>query len=205
MSDKLTEKLSALVDGELGTRSAAETIDVLLKSNELQVHWSRYHVVRGVLRHKVYPDAGGGLCERVRRLLTDEPLHFPMPRLLPRRWRETLRPVAGVALAASVAVAAILAVRGLGQLSDQPETARAPATRVAVAASTTAAILPASTSTQGQVRPAALRRLQWNTSEPAIAMRLNGYLVNHSEYLAGAMTGMHPYARIVAYDTTGQR
>ena len=203
MSNKPKENLSALMDGELETRSASKTIDVLLESNELQVHWSRYHVLRDVLRHKVYPDAGSELCERVRRLLTDEPLHFSRPRLLPRRWRETLRPVAGLALAATVAVVAILAVRGLGQLPDQPETAQAPSTPVA--ASTTAAILPASTSTQGEFRPAALRRLQWNTSDPAVAIRLNGYLVNHSEHLAGAMTSMHPYARIVAYDTTGQR
>jgi hypothetical protein len=91
MSDKLKENMSALVDGELGVRSASETIDVLLASNELQVHWFRYHVVRDVLRHKVYPDADGKLCERVRRCLADEPLHFPRRRLLPRRWRETRR------------------------------------------------------------------------------------------------------------------
>ena len=203
MSDKLKENMSALMDGELEARWASETIDVLLESNELQARWSRYHVVRDVLRHKAYPDASAGLCERMRMCLADEPLHFPRPWLVPRRWRETLRPVAGVALAASVAVVAILGVRGLGQLPDQPKTAQAPSTRVA--ASTTLAIAPVSTATQAEVRPADLRRLQWNTSEPAVAIRLNGYLVNHSEHMAGAMTGIHPYARIVAYDTTGQR
>jgi hypothetical protein len=50
-----------------------------------------------------------------------------------------------------------------------------------------------------------LKRLQWNTTEPAVAKRLNGYLVNHSEYLDGPMRGLHPYARIVGYDSTGQR
>ena len=113
MSDKLKENMSALMDGELEARWASETIDVLLESNELKARWSRYHVVRDVLRHKTYPDASAGLCERMRMCLTDEPLHFPSPWLLPRRWRKTLRPVAGVALAASVAVAAILGVRGL--------------------------------------------------------------------------------------------
>ncbi len=203
MSDKLTEKLSALVDGELGARSAAETIDMLLRSDELQVHWSRCHLVRDVLRHKVDPDTGGGLCERVRRSLADEPHHFSRRRLLPRRWRETLRPLAGVALAASVAVVAILAVRGPGQLPGQPRTARAPSTQVVAA--TTSAILPASTTAQEAFRPGALRRLQWSSTEPAVVDRLTGYLVDYNEHVGGPITGMHPYARIVGYDTTSQR
>jgi sigma-E factor negative regulatory protein RseA len=203
MSDKLKENISALMDGELATRSASQTIDGLLENDALRAHWARYHVVRDVLRHKAYPDSGGELCARMRSCLVDEPLHFPRPRLLPRRWRETLRPVAGVALAASVAVVAILAVRGSGDLPGQPGSAQAPP--VQVAAGTPASIIPAFTSGDSQFRPAALKRLQWNTAEPAVAKRLNGYLVNHSEYLGGPIRGLHPYARIVAYDSTGQR
>jgi len=100
-------------------------------------------------------------------------------------------------------VVAILAVRGLGDLPGQPESAKAPSLQVA--ASTPAPIISASISSDRQFRPAALRRLQWTTTEPAVANRLTGYLVNHSEYLGGPMRGLHPYARIVGYDTTGQR
>ena len=203
MSDKLQEDISALVDGELTTRSASETIDVLLESDELRAHWTRYLVVRDVLRHKVYPDTGGELCERMRSCLADEPLHFPRSRLLPRSWRETLRPVAGVAIAASVAMVAILAVRGLGDSASQPESARAPS--IQVAASSPAPMIATSASSDRQLRPGALKRLQWNTTEPAVANRLNGYLVTHSEYLGGPIRGLHPYARIVGYDSTGQR
>ena len=203
MSDKLKENISALMDGELATRSASQTIDILLESDEWRAHWSRYHVVRDVLRHKAYPDSGGELCQRMRRCLADEPLHFPSPRLLPRRWRQTLRPLAGVALAASVAVVAILAVRSLGDLPGQPESAQAPP--VQVAASSPTPVIPVASSSDRQIRRATVRRLQWNTTEPAVAKRLNGYLVNHSEYLGGPARGLHPYARIVAYDSTGQR
>ncbi len=211
--------MSALVDGELAVRSTREAVDVLLASNELQVHWSRYHVVRDVLRHKVYPDADCKLYERVRSCLADEPLHFSRRRLLPRRWRETLRPLAGVALAASVAVVAILAVRGPQQVPDQPHAAQPASTRVA--ATRAPAILPASesrdgrgrakqdaradTTTREELRPAALRRLQWNSTEPAVIDRLTGYLVDYSEHVGGPITGMHPYARVVGYDTSGQR
>jgi negative regulator of sigma E activity len=203
MNDKLKEEMSALVDGELELRSTRETIDVLLQSDELQLHWSRCHVVRDVLRHKVYPDAGDQLRDRVRAQLADEALHFPARRLMPLRWRHTLKPVAGLALAASVAVVAILAIRGPQQLPGPPQTVQAPATRVV--ASTASTIVPVSTTAEHAIRPAALKRLQWNTTEPAVANRLNAYLVNHSEYLGGPMSGIHPYARIVGYDTTGQR
>jgi sigma-E factor negative regulatory protein RseA len=203
MSDKLKEDISALMDGELATRSASRTIDILLASDELRVHWTRYHVVRDVLRHKTYPDSGGELCKRMQSCLADEPLHFPRLRLVPRRWRETVRPVAGLALAASVAVAAILAVGKLGDLPGRQESAQAPA--VQVAASTRASVVSAASSSGGRIARVALQRLQWNTTEPAVAKRLNGYLVNHSEYLGGPTRGLHPYARIVAYDSTGQR
>jgi len=223
MSDTRKEDMSALMDGELAGPSAIETVDVLIESDELRVHWARYHVVRDVLRHKVYPDAGGSLHERMRACLADEPLHFPRRRLLPRRWRETLKPVAGMALAASVAVVAVLAVRGVdpdpGQsgLATNQTTTRQQRLAVSAAVPVTGAAIPAAAVAHGSARgsaqdlgrrgsrPATLRRLHWNTTEPAVANRLNGYLVNHSERLGGPIGGMHPYARIVGYDTTEQR
>jgi sigma-E factor negative regulatory protein RseA len=213
MSEIHKEHMSALMDGELPRPSAIETVDVLIESEELRVHWARYHVVRDVLRHKVFPDAGGSLRERMRECLTDEPLHFPQRRLLPRRWRESVKPLAGMALAASVAVVAVLAVRGVDPGPRQPDIATHQATaqqqRLAVSSAVpvTGAAIPAAAIVQGEGRdrPATLRRLHWNTTEPAVANRLNGYLVNHSEHLGGPIGGMHPYARIVGYDTSAQR
>jgi len=203
------------MDGELAGPSAVETVDVLIESDELRMHWARYHVVRDVLRHKVYPDAGRSLHERMRACLADEPLHFPRRRLLPRRWRATLKPVAGMALAASVAVVAVLAVRGVDPVPGRPGIATnqtmAQQQRLAVSAAVpvTGTAIPAAAVAHGSGRdhnrPATLRRLHWTTTEPAVANRLNGYLVNHSEYLGGPIGGMHPYARIVGYDTTEQR
>lgn len=219
MSDTHKENMSALMDGELAGPSAVETVDVLIENDELRVHWARYHVVRDVLRHKVDPDAGGDLCKRMRACLADEPLHFPQRRLLPRRWRETLKPVAGMALAASVAVVAVLAVRdadpGPGQSGFAANQTAAQQQRLAVSAAVpvTGAAVPAAAvahvsghgSGQSDSRPATLRRLHWSTTEPAVTNRLNGYLVNYSEHRGGPIGGMHPYARIVGYDTSDQR
>jgi len=219
MNEILKERVSALVDGELELQSTSETVDVLIESRELQLHWSRYHLVRDVLRHKVYPDARSELCERVRQRLADEALHFPVQRRFSERWRGALKPAAGMALAASVALVAIVAVRSLGELPPQPATAALTSDQGTTSQQTTPgrpavariagsglpAVIPASAGADAQIRPAALRRLQWNTSEPAVANRLNGYLVNHSEHLGGPIGGLHPYARIVGYDTASQR
>jgi sigma-E factor negative regulatory protein RseA len=203
MSEKIKERMSALVDGELEVQSAAETINVLLESDELQLRWSRYHVVRDVLRHKVYPQSGSELRTRVRDRLANEPAHFPPAPLRSRSWRSALKPVAGLALAASVAVVAILAVRSQAPLPGQPQTARAPSPQLA--GNLAPAAIPVSVTAQEQLQPLPLKRLQWNTTEPAVANRLNGYLVNHSERLGGPIRGLHPYARIVGYDSAGQR
>jgi sigma-E factor negative regulatory protein RseA len=212
LSQTLKENMSALMDGELEGRTAVETVDVLLESDELRVHWARYHVVRDVLRHKVYPDTGEALRERMHACLADEPLHFPRRRLLPGRWREILKPVAGMALAASVAVVAVLAVRGSDPGVASSNVAAGPAAvqqqRLAVSTSVpvTGAAIPAAAVVHGdgtqRSGPAALRRLHWSTTEPTVANRLNGYLVTHSEHLGGPISGMHPYARIVGYDST---
>lgn len=74
-----------------------------------------------------------------------------------------------------------------------------------VAANRLPAVRPVSANSEAQFQPAALKRLQWNTSEPAVANRLNGYLVSHSEHQGGPIRGLHPYARIVGYDTAEQR
>jgi hypothetical protein len=43
-------------------------------------------------------------------------------------------------------------------------------------------------------------RMTWNDARPAVEARLNAYLLNHNEYLAGGVRGMLPYARVVGYD-----
>ena len=206
MSEKAREEISALVDGELAEASLSETVDVLLESDELKTRWARYHVVRDVLRHKTFPTAGEDLRERVLRSLADEPHHLSRPRVLPRRWREHLKPVAGMALAASVAVVAVLAVKESGPVPPDVAGTQPAPTSVATtgASSVTGAAIPVAAIQGGDIRPSSLRRLHWSTDEPAVAQRLNGYLVNHSEHQDGPMAGLHPYARIVGYDPSEQ-
>jgi len=91
-----------------------------------------------------------------------------------------LKPVAGAAIAASVAVAVVLVM----QPSGQPEGEQA----VVVQA-------PAS----DQYRQVA--GMRWDVERPHVADHLNQYLVNHNEYAARhGLPAVSAHVRVVSYD-----
>jgi sigma-E factor negative regulatory protein RseA len=99
-----------------------------------------------------------------------------------------LKPLAGLAVAASVAVVAVLAV----------QQARAPTPGTAQVATTSQ---PAQSQTYVRVQGTRWQAQPGNVQAPQVDNRLNEYLVNHSEYAAsGGMPGMLPYVRVVGYD-----
>ena len=105
MSNKHTEELCALMDGELGQSEARFLLKRLGHEQHLIARWKRYHYSRAVLRgdnlgHHVC------LCDRVSIAIAQEPeptLQQPIASAIMPAW---LRPVAGFAVAASVAIAA---------------------------------------------------------------------------------------------------
>jgi len=173
MSEQLREGLSALIDGETGEREAARLLDQITRDAELKAAWERYHFVSDVLRNDLPRVFGEDLVERVRRSIETEPVMFR------RRQRPAavLKPVAGFALAASIAVVAVFGFRGMVGPSgggDEP---------VALAGDA-----PEQTQLAG---------MRWDVDLPGVEDRLNTYLVNHNEHTA---RGMLPYARLVAYN-----
>jgi sigma-E factor negative regulatory protein RseA len=106
MNTESKEHLSTLMDGEINRETGRFMIRRLGADPELQKTWGRYHLVRDCLRHQDGGLAADGLCERVRQALEDDvPQKAPLS--VPARW---LKPVAGVAIAASVALMAVVAV-----------------------------------------------------------------------------------------------
>ncbi len=206
MSEKTHLELSALVDGELPRAQAHRMLDAVIGDESLRERWRRYHLVSDALAGRRSEVAGADrLGERIRADLTHEPVLFT-PRT---RQAFRLGPIAGAALAASVALAAVLTTGSL--LEHRPGadvasvTQASPPTRSAAPVSGGAApARPArglAVANAGQPRlDATLARMSWNDSRPAVEARLNGYLLNHNEYLAGGVRGMLPYARVVGYD-----
>lgn len=185
MSEQIREQISALVDGELALAERRLLLERLVRDPALRAHWDNYQLISDSLRQSLAPLTDPGLADRVLAALEAEPAHQSVS---PSRWLSVVRPVAGLAVAASVAVVAVLTLQ-------QPDVPRPGAGAVQLAATPPA---PADYARLAPVPP------QVATSEvrtPQSASRLNEYLVNHSEYAAsGGMPGMLPHARIVGYD-----
>ena len=129
----------------------------------------------------------------------------PVVRLKPRPRRAIRRPLAGLALAATVAGIAVLGIHRLDTGAGESRPA-AVADASRPASVTASAVSHAPERSGAQVAsPAAggmrieASRLQWIGVAPDAEARLNVYLVNHSEYAGNGVRGMHPYVRIVGY------
>jgi len=179
MNDKITEQISALLDDEIEEHEQELLLKRLMQNPELQDTFSRYQLIGDSLRGE---SNASSIAQSVSQQILSEEAHTQEE--LNSSIRMTmLKPVAGLAIAASVAAMAVVGVQNLGQNTDTGMTP----------------------SLVAQTQPAAnLRRVgtHWNISQPETEMRLNGYLVNHSEYTSSInLQGMINYARIAGYDS----
>lgn len=185
MTERLREQLSAMVDNQL-SEAEQELMAVRLKGDrELVGYWYRYHVIGDTLRGQLPDHASLMFSDRVREALRDEP---PVGAPSRRKASTWMKPLAGLAVAASVALVAVLGLRN-AQVGDVPE-------MVAIAKDVEQEVV---------VRPELVRGrgIRWNVAAPRVADQLNSYLVNHGEYaLSGGMPTIGPHVRIVGYDTS---
>ena len=116
MNTESREHLSTLMDGEINRETGRFMIRRLGSDSELQGVWSRYHLIRDCLRHQAGAFAADGLHDKVRQALADE---APGKKRsgLQAQW---LKPVAGLAIAASVALMAVVAVTPGQQAGTAP-------------------------------------------------------------------------------------
>lgn len=171
------EDLSALVDGEIDDEARPALLDALSADSGAREAWRRYHVIGDVLRTvpaviETAPLASPRTAEVVR---------------LPSR-RPVRAPVAGLAVAASVALVAVLLVNGAGLPARQAELA------AVEEVADYAAAVPI-VATVGEERDTQL------VPTGSFDQRLDGYLVNFNEQRARlGVPGVHPYVRIVGFD-----
>jgi hypothetical protein len=137
MNEILNDQLSALIDGELPASQTALLLRQLAREPQLQQRLRRYAVcgeaLRGIRGH-----ARADFALRVSAALTAEPAHAPAATVHPRL-RRYLAPFAGLAIAATVAAAAILV------LGRSPALDSRPAALAALAPPTTSAVAPRAT------------------------------------------------------------
>jgi sigma-E factor negative regulatory protein RseA len=165
MKDEMKEHLSAFLDNE---RHDANVVAKAELDAELIATMTRYSLISDVLNNR-YSAGSHELANKIHTALENE-----ATLITPRQWlhpSKLMKQAAGLAVAATVAVVAILVV---GDFSPEKVTA----TKVAV----------------GPITDKPLRM----TSE--VQRKLNGYLVSHTEYSASSkMKGMLPYTRIASF------
>ncbi len=176
MKDTLNEQISALVDDELDAAEQALLLRQLARDESLRRQFARYQLVSDALKDSLPERIDPDFHRRVQAALQDEAA--PHGVAAGTHLGRLFRPLAGLAVAASVAVIAVLSLQSVRETAPQsaPAVASAPAAADYIRA-------------EGSP-PAAL---------PATPARdLDAYLVNHNEVAVNrGMRGMLPYMRIV--------
>ncbi len=176
-----TEDVSAMIDDELG-QDSQHLIDDLLKTPSLQQRWRNYHLIRDSLQQQLPEKLDTTLAAQIAAKIEAEP-HILAP--VKKVQRAYLKPLAGLAIAASVAALAIVVI--------QPAQEGNVGQGVQLASFTP---VEKSLSTQAVQDDAQIRQVRADTRA-----RLNSYLVNYNEYQTNSgIQGMLPYARTVTYE-----
>jgi negative regulator of sigma E activity len=118
MNEAIRMQLSAFVDGELPENEAELLLRRLSQDAELRQQVSEYLAIGRVMRGEPQVHGLNALRDRIACALDDAPIPEAIAEPPPARQR-LLRPVAGFAVAATVALVAIL---GLRQGGDTPTT-----------------------------------------------------------------------------------
>ncbi|MDB4470813.1 sigma-E factor negative regulatory protein [Deltaproteobacteria bacterium] len=197
MSERLRESVSALMDGEAGE---LELRRLLTEPDELSVRnsWQSYHRLQVVLKEEPAEFLGWDISERVSSAIEDNSQLSTITSRRPK-W---LQPVAGFAVAASVAAAVVMTVgnlnpgnSGLGAAQPDMLSRVFPATGgLAVSAGDNRAnVRPAMT-------PMVLPGGDAQADEDA-RKRLDQYILRHTESAAlNNGQGMISYARVANFD-----
>jgi len=167
MSKDTLEHLSSLMDGELSRETGLFMARRLGTDEELRETWKRYHLIRDCIRQPGSRHAVLDLSERMHDALENEAEQPVTLQVASRRW---LKPVAGLAIAASVA---LVAVGLVGQ--GTPVNPAQPATQTAGFTSPNPlSALPIS------------EPVSYSPDSRESERRLNSYLVRHNQLASSA-------------------
>ena len=170
MTEPVNEQLSACLDGELPEAELDLLLKRLERNPELRESLGRYTVIGEALRHTRPVVASRSFADKVMAAVEQEPAAGRRTQRISPFWARSLRPVAGIGVAATVAAIAIFTVQRTG-VAPGPivanEPAAAPAAVVAQSDAAAASYIVPTTSTPSAFVP---------------ATRLTNYVVAHSEY-----------------------
>ena len=187
MSKESLEHLSSLMDGELSNEAGSFLTRRLFSDDTMCDTWERYHLIRDCIRQPGSKYVVTGLSIRLSESLDAEEAHF-VSAWRSNRW---LKPVSGVAIAASVALMAIvITAPQTAQIQGEVETAQeTPAIQPFVSPNTVARVPSQAAS--------------YAPAQQATSNRLNAYLLRHNQMARTAgRQGFVSFVPIVATPRT---
>lgn len=199
MNEQQGELTSCLLDGELGRDSQQRVVTEMLGTAQGELdRFGRYRLIGDVMRGESGVLAVS-VADRVREALQEEPVVLAPRRVMPRQW---LRPVAGLAVAASVAAAAVVVAPNLmtgAGTGGQPVQLAAdyrppPLPPTLVAAAPSAPPVRTDAGAQGDER-------RWQALDRDLEDRLNRLVIEHQEF--GGRSGINgpvPHIGFVSYE-----
>lgn len=111
----MSEILSSLVDGE--AKLSQTDIENIKNNPEMAKKWQNYHLIKDVIQDTVPAALPQDFSKRVMHAIAQEPVVLaPRPKLAKKAW---LRPAAGFAVAATVALATIGGMQTVWQPNDE--------------------------------------------------------------------------------------
>lgn len=184
MNDKILEQVSTLADGELPAAESELLFTRMAGDAGLRDAWQDYHLIGDAMRNGLASTHSPGFADHVMAAL-DDVEQSGSKRLNTGRWLARMRPVAGLAVAASVAMVAVLSLQ-------QPQLEGPPAE-----------IVPTGAGSPATVPMLGARQVDFSDVEsPELQNQLRGYLLNHNEHSASTpMRGLMPYVQITARDS----
>ncbi len=165
MSKESLEHLSSLIDGELSRESGLFITRRLFSDESMCDKWERYHLIRDCIRQPGSKQVVTGLCVGLRASIEAEGVPAGSS-WISNRW---LKPVSGLAIAASVAMVAIVAT------APQPVTIQG-GEGTAQEAKAQPFVSPNSLPLSPGSQAASFAPAQQNQSN-----RLNAYLLRHNQ------------------------
>lgn len=172
----MKEKISALLDAELGGPERDKVLSECRKNTELRKLWQRYHLIGAALRKELEIVPQPNLVERIVKNIQDIPSERGQRKFSSLFERSPQRTIFATAFVFLVIVVAPVVMVVPSYLTDSRKQA-------SVTPTTTVPI--SSTASQEQ---------EW-------ADMLNAFLIEHNELTPiSTMNGMMPYVRIAGYD-----
>jgi sigma-E factor negative regulatory protein RseA len=195
MSEQIRESLSVLMDEEANELDVER---VLQNSDDDAVRavWGRYHTVRQIMREGSGRQVQVDIAARVMAALEAEPEIRPVA-----SWHNFLRPVASLAVAASVFATVLMGSQFYNLLGGEGELAPQLSNQVSTVGMVNT--LGGSAVRAGYASPA-LRpqsELRYADYNELARERLQRYLLTHAEEAAlNAPQGMMPFARVASFE-----